>query len=230
MSFIERRWRPRKRMTRDQLLGIANYLTYARIAMVPVVVLAMAFIHDDQSHRLGMNVFLSWFSMLLFTVAQASDIVDGHYARKYGIVSSFGKFVDPLADKLMALAVLIMLVEMNRIAAWIVILLIAREVTITALRGIAAAEGIEIAASDWGKKKTIVQSIAIGALMIHYPFWRIDPHQFGLFLTGVTVIVSIGSGVHYAWIFFREVMAAGDEGVDDGKDETSDKVDKTDLN
>ncbi len=213
MSFIERRFRPRKRMTTDQLLGIANYLTYARIAMVPVVVLVMSFIHDAQVGRVGVNVFLSWTAAIVFTLAQLSDVVDGHYARKYGIVSSFGKFVDPLADKLMAMSVLIMLVEMNRIAAWIVVLLIAREVTITALRGVAASEGIEIAASDWGKKKTIVQSIAIAALMIHYPFWGMNPHQIGMFVTGITMIFSIGSGVHYAWMFFREAMAEDGEGV-----------------
>jgi len=206
MSFIERKWRPRKRLTSDHLLGIANYLTYARIAIVPVVLVLMSGINDFRPDRQSVNLLLSWLSMALFTVAQISDVVDGYYARKYGVVSSFGKFVDPLADKLMSMSILIMLIPLHRIAAWIVVVLIAREVTITALRGIAASEGVEIAASDWGKKKTIIQSIALGGLLAHYPFWRINPQMIGLYLIWATLVISTGSGVHYVWTFYREVV------------------------
>lgn len=206
MSHMERRWRPRRPLTRDQLLGIANYLTYSRIAIVPVVVVLMAMIHDTDLRQVGLNRLLSWLTMGLFTVAQLSDAVDGYYARKYGVVSSFGKFIDPLADKLLSMSVLIMLVELGRIDAWMVVLLIAREVTVTALRGIAASEGIEISASEWGKKKTFLQSFALGALLVHYSFWGIDSRFIGLVLIWGTLFVSVGSGIHYVFAFFREVL------------------------
>ncbi len=205
MSFVERRWRPRRPLTRDQLLGIANYLTYARIAIVPLVVLLMMGINDF-SNRLVTNEFLSWLSALLFIAAMISDVVDGYYARKYGVVSSFGKFIDPLADKLLSMTVLIMLIPLKRIAAWMVVLLIAREVTITALRSIAASEGVEIAASDWGKKKTAIQTCALAALMIHYPFWGLHPRPVGLVLLWGTLAISLGSGIHYVFKFFEEVL------------------------
>ena len=208
MAFMERRWRPRKPLTTDQLLGIANYLTYGRIAIVPVVVLLTMGINDLRTDRLAWNLLLSWLAMAFFTVAMISDVIDGHYARKFGVISSFGKFIDPLADKLLSMSSLIMLIPLHRVAAWIVVILIAREVTITALRGIAATEGIEIAASDWGKRKTLIQAVAIGALLAHYPFWRIDPHRFGTFLIWLTLVVSMGSGIHYVWVFFREVMSS----------------------
>lgn len=208
MSFMERRRRPRKPLTKDQLLGIANYLTYGRIAIVPVVVLLTMGINDLRADRLAWNLLLSWLAMAFFTVAMISDVIDGYYARKFGVISSFGKFIDPLADKLLSMSSLIMLIPLHRIAAWIVVVLIAREVTITALRGIAATEGIEIAASDWGKKKTFIQAVAIGSLLAHYPFWTINPQRLGTFLIWLTLVVSAGSGIHYVWVFFREVMSS----------------------
>lgn len=206
MPFMERRWKPRRPLTRDQLLGIANYLTYSRIAIVPVVVLLMMGIDDTVLHRLGWSRLLSWLAMFFFTVAQISDVVDGIYARKYGVISSFGKFIDPLADKLLSMSVLIMLIPLQRVAAWMVVLLIAREVTITAIRGVAASEGIEISASDWGKKKTLFQAFSLAALLIHYPFWGIQPRSIGLVLLGITLLISVGSGIHYIVAFFSEVL------------------------
>lgn len=200
------RRRRRKPLTKDQLLGIANYLTYGRIAMVPFVVVVMMMIHDESPLKAWMH-FLSWLAMGLFAVAQISDVVDGYYARKYGVVSSFGKFIDPLADKLMSMSILIMLIPLQRIESWIVAVLIAREVSITALRSVAASEGIEIAASDWGKKKTLIQSFAMGALLIHYPFWGVNPHKVGTVLLWMTLVISLGSGLHYIVTFFGEVLS-----------------------
>ncbi len=214
MSFIEKRLSSRKPLTRDQLLGIANYLTYARIAMVPVVVLVMMGINDAFPAREALNRFLSWLAMILFVTAQSSDIVDGYYARKYGIVSVFGKFIDPLADKLLSISILIMLVPLGRVSAWVVVILMARETTITALRGIAAAEGIEISASDWGKAKTIIQSIALGFLLVHYPVGPIQVRAIALALLWMTVGISLVSGVHYIMTFFREVVQDKEKDAD----------------
>lgn len=212
-AFIARRWKPRKPLTKDQLKGIANYLTYARIAIVPVVVFVMMQIRPEDGAPFYWNRFLSWTAMVLFTIAQVSDVVDGYYARKYGIVSSFGIFLDPLADKLLSMSVLIMLIPLNRIAAWIVVVLIAREVTITALRGIASAEGIEISASDLGKKKTLIQAFALGALLVYYPFWGLRPKVVGEVLLWLTLVMSVGSMIHYLISFFREVFQQQKEKV-----------------
>ena len=203
---MEHRRRSRKPLTTDQMLGIANYLTYARMAVVPVVVLVMMGMNDHVPYHYLVNRVLSWTAMALFAVTQASDAVDGYYARKYGVVSSFGKFMDPLADKLLSMSVFIMLVSLQRVSAWMVVLLMAREVSVTALRGIAASEDIEIAASDWGKKKTFLQSFALGALLIHYPFWGIHPRAVGVVLLWGTIVISVGSGIHYVSGFFKEVL------------------------
>ncbi len=206
MSFMERRRRPRRPLTKDQLLGIANYLTYGRIAIVPVVVLLTMGINEENTRRTALNHFLSWAAMALFAIAQLSDVVDGYYARKYGVISSFGKFIDPLADKLLSMSALIMLIPLQRIAAWMVVLLIARETIITALRSIAASEGIEIAASDWGKRKTAIQAFAIGFLLVDYPLGAFDTRLVGLVLVWLTLIISVGSGIHYGWVFFKEIF------------------------
>lgn len=212
MPFMERR-RKRRPLTREHLLGIANYLTYSRIAIVPVVVLLMMGINDFHLHHVMRNKWLSWIAMWIFTIAQLSDVVDGYYARKYDIVSSFGKFIDPLADKLLSMSILIMLIPLHRVAAWMVVLIMAREVTITALRSIAASEGIEIAASDWGKKKTLIQSFALGALLIHYPFWGLNPRPIGMLLLWLTLLISLGSGIHYVIAFFGEILEKKDTKV-----------------
>ena len=205
---MERHRRRRPPLTRDQLLGIANYLTYGRIVVVAIVVLLLLWINDQDPLLLKRNLLFSWISTILITLAGISDAVDGHYARKYGVVSSFGKFLDPLADKLLSISVLIMFVQLGRISAWIVVLFVARDVTITALRSMAVAEGIEISASWLGKRKTLIQTIALGFLSAHYPIpiLNLDPHAIGLSLIWVTLFVSLGSGLHYFWAFFSEVL------------------------
>ena len=206
MAFTERRWKPRRPLTIDQLKGRANYLTYGRIALVPIIIFCMYGIDDFDPKRLSFNEFLSWVSMILFAVAMISDMVDGYYARKYGVVSSFGKFIDPLADKLLSMSVSIMLVALHRLPAWIVILLIARDVTVTSLRSISASEGMVLAASDWGKKKTLAQSFGLCFLLVHYPLAHFNVEKIGIILLWLTVLISIGSGAHYVVTFFREVL------------------------
>ena len=205
MSFIERKRRARP-ITREQLLALPNLLTYGRIAVVPLVVLLMLGINDADPSSLRLNQFLGWVTTLVLTAAGISDIVDGYYARKYGATSSFGKFLDPLADKLIAFAILIMLIPLRRLAAWVVVILMTRDITITALCSLAVGEGLEISASEWGKRKTLMQNFAMGFLLIHYPFHEIQCHQVGMILIGMTLFISVGSGLHYIWTFFSEVL------------------------
>lgn len=199
-------------LTGRQMLGWANYVTYGRIAIVPVLVGFLYWINPAKDlswfKPTGFNVFLSWFCALLFVATALTDLVDGYLARRGhgGGSSVFGKFIDPLADKLLSTAVFIMLVELGWLGAWVAILLIARDIVITAIRAMAMGEGLVIAASDWGKKKTALQSCAITALLIHYPFWGLNPVATGRVLIWLTLIVSIGSAIHYIWVFFRAVL------------------------
>ncbi len=99
-----------------------------------------------------------------------------------------------------------MLIPMQRLSAWIAIILISREIAITALRGMAISEGIIIAASQWGKRKSLIETFALIALLVYYPFWQIQFAAIGKVLIGLTMIISLGSGVHYIWCFFSEVL------------------------
>lgn len=206
MTWLERRRERRKRLKPEQMLGLANYLTYGRIAMVPVFILLLYLISPADQVPRRSDIILSWVTLGLFVLSGLSDIVDGYIARRWNTSSVFGKFLDPLADKLLSATFLIMLIPLRRVAAWIVVLLICREIAVTAIRGMAAAEGVVIAASEWGKRKTVMMSCALGALIIHYPFWGVDPHLVGTVLIYFTVIISLGSGIHYIWSFLAEIL------------------------
>ena len=113
-------------------------------------------------------------------MAGATDFLDGYLARRHSQVSRFGKFLDPLADKLLVSAALIMLIPLGRVPAWMAVLIVGRELTVTGLRGLAAAEGIILAADRWGKAKTALQMAALTALIFHYPFLSINFQSLGL--------------------------------------------------
>jgi CDP-diacylglycerol--glycerol-3-phosphate 3-phosphatidyltransferase len=171
----------------------ANIITVARILMIPVVV---AFLFDP-SPWAGMT------AMVLFVVAAVSDVIDGWLARRYEQVSIVGAFLDPLADKLMVMAVMVMLIPHDRIPAWLVVLLLARELVITGLRGLASAEGIIISASAGGKYKTAYQMTALSFLLIHYEYQGIDCHTVGLWLMYLSTAISLWSGWDYCWEFSK---------------------------
>jgi len=133
-------------------MNLPNKLTIIRMVLiVPFVVLLLA----------GFD----WIALAIFIVASLTDMLDGKIARKYNLVTNFGKFMDPIADKLLVCAAMIVLVEMNRIPSWIVVIIIGREFVINGFRLIASDNGVVIAASYWGKFKTVFQMIMI-CLMI----------------------------------------------------------------
>jgi len=189
---------------RKEYFNLPNYLTLGRIALIPVVMVLMTQISPLQD--VEYNFMMGIISSFVFILAGVSDLIDGYYARKYKINSVFGKYFDPLADKLMILAVMIMLIPLERVPAWIVVVFLAREFTITALRGIATAEGLVIPADQWGKKKTLLQNISLVALMIHYPLIGIDSQKFGWIVLLLALIVAIGSGLNYVYRFSREIL------------------------
>nr|WP_263429310.1 CDP-diacylglycerol--glycerol-3-phosphate 3-phosphatidyltransferase [Nannocystis pusilla] len=149
---------------------------------------------------------------LLFTVASLLDLIDGWLARRSGLVTVFGKFVDPLADKIMVAAVLVYLVMDDRAPAWLVVLLLTREFYINGLRSLASSENIIIAASAGGKAKTAFQLTGISFLLMHYRYRlpgieeALDFNRVGLVLLGLSVFVSIISAVDYTF-GFREALA-----------------------
>ncbi len=139
-------------------MNLANKVTMVRFLLVPVFVLII-------------SLFNGWFADLLaglvFIVASCTDFIDGHIARSRGLVTTFGKFMDPLVDKILVTAAMVALVAMARIPAWVVIVILAREFAITGLRTVAVSEGVVIAASKLGKWKTTFQMVAIALLLLY---------------------------------------------------------------
>lgn len=138
-------------------MNLPNKLTILRVLMIPFFVLFMLTDLGGSASK--------WIALVLFITASLTDLLDGHIARKYNLVTNFGKFMDPLADKLLVCAAMICLVEMQKIPAWIVIIIISREFIISGFRLIASDNGRVIAASYWGKFKTTFQMVMI-CLMI----------------------------------------------------------------
>ena len=164
-------------------MSLANKITIVRIMLVPIF---MALLLSDFPYS-------NFIAALIFIVAASTDTVDGYIARKRNEVTTFGKFIDPLADKILVTAALVILVEMGKISSIVAIIIITREFIITGFRVIAASEGIVIAASWWGKAKTIIQIIAIVAIILdNIPFkWIGIPFdRIALILAVVITIIS----------------------------------------
>ncbi|MCF6463280.1 CDP-diacylglycerol--glycerol-3-phosphate 3-phosphatidyltransferase [Clostridium sp. Cult1] len=170
-------------------MNLANKITLLRVLMIP---LFMIILLSDFSNN-------TYIAALIFTIASATDGIDGYIARSRGQVTTFGKFIDPLADKLLVSTALISLVQLGKVPAWIVVIIIAREFTITGFRIIAASEGITIAASSLGKIKTITQLIAIISLLIdNFPF-RLINFSFDIIMLYISLFFTVVSGVDYLY-------------------------------
>ena len=143
-------------------MNLPNKLTVLRICMIPFFVAALLYENGaDQTMRIIANV--------IFITASLTDLLDGKIARKYGLVTNFGKFMDPLADKLLVGSALICLIQLGQLPAWVVIVIISREFIISGFRLVAADNGIVIAASYWGKFKTVFQMTAVVLLIFNIP-------------------------------------------------------------
>ena len=158
-----------------------------------------------------MNFWAGW----VYTAATITDALDGYLARKRGLVSVVGKFLDPLADKLLVMATLVLMVGMGRVPAWIVVVILARELSISMLRMIASSEGVVIAAGEGGKAKTALQMVAVLFLMLHHrylvDFWFVerwvDFNVAGLWLLYLSVFFAITSAGEYVKLFVEAVYA-----------------------
>lgn len=174
--------------------NLPNLLTGIRILAIPVVVVLLFF----------PGPVASFLGAVVFALAGATDFLDGFFARRQRLTSKFGKFMDPLADKLLVTAALIMLIPLERVPAWMAFVIIGRELAVTGLRGLAAADGIILAPDRWGKTKTLVQMVALTCLILHYPYQAVDFQRVGIALLWVALIVTVASGVGYFLAFFRQ--------------------------
>ncbi|GHH96593.1 CDP-diacylglycerol--glycerol-3-phosphate 3-phosphatidyltransferase [Neobacillus kokaensis] len=182
-------------------MNIPNKITVSRILLIPLFLLVMLVPLDwGIIHLLGADIPVTHFiGAIIFIIASTTDWIDGHYARKYNLVTNMGKFLDPLADKLLVSSALIVLVELNDVYApsWIVIIIISREFAVTGLRLLLAGEGEVVAANMLGKIKTWAQIIAISDILLHNIIFALIPFRFDILALWVALIFTIWSGWDY---------------------------------
>lgn len=182
---------------RREVVNLPNGITIGRLFLIPPVLVLMG---SDETWR---NVSAS----LLFATASGLDVLDGYLARRQGLVTVFGKFVDPLADKLMAMAVMIYLVALDALAPWIVVIMLGRDLYINGLRQISAERGVVIAAGSGGKVKTAIQLIGLCCVLVRARFEipgvpiALDFTWIGLALIYIAVVLSITSAIQYTFGF-----------------------------
>jgi CDP-diacylglycerol--glycerol-3-phosphate 3-phosphatidyltransferase len=180
-------------------LNLANRITLLRIFLVPLIMFFLLVKLDLPPIRIEdfEITYNQIIATLIFIIAASSDGLDGYIARKHKTVTNLGKLLDPLADKLLIAAVLISLVEMDKLDAWVAIVIIAREFAVTGLRQVALLDGKVMAASRWGKWKTGIQITAIIALLVNnFPFAFIG-FRFDLVAVWAAAIITVYSGIDY---------------------------------
>src|SRR5690625_1204316 len=180
-------------------MNLPNKITMSRIFLIPIFIIILSIPMDWGEWSIGTTTLpvTHFIGGLIFLIASLTDWLDGYYARKYNLVTNMGKFLDPLADKLLVSAAFILLVELGLAPAWIVILIISREFAVTGLRLVAAGEGIVLAASNMGKLKTVSQILAIALLLLHnFPFSYIGI-PIDIIVLYIALILTVWSGVEY---------------------------------
>jgi CDP-diacylglycerol--glycerol-3-phosphate 3-phosphatidyltransferase len=197
---------PRRRTLANDALSLPNLLTMARVAAIPFFVWLL----DTPTPVRG------FWACMVFTAAAITDVLDGYLARKLGVVSVLGKFLDPLADKLIVMAALVWLVPMGRVPPWVVVLLLGREFAVMGLRSVAASEGVVISAGQEGKTKTALQMIGIVALVLGYPYHLsylgidlgvVNLARVGCMLVVLSLLFSFASAAQYVRLFAAAVDA-----------------------
>lgn len=194
----------RRKAFREDVLNLPNVLTMGRVVMIPVVLWYLTRGTPESAY------IAAW----LYGAAAVTDLLDGYLARKRNLVSVFGKFLDPLADKLLVMATLVYMVQLGRIAPWIVVVLLGRELSVTSLRSIASSEGVVIAAGETGKWKAALQMVGVLGLVLHFrfpvvPFWPegVDLNLCGQWLILLSMVFSVSSAVEYVRLFVLAVEA-----------------------
>jgi CDP-diacylglycerol--glycerol-3-phosphate 3-phosphatidyltransferase len=183
---------------RERFWNLPNSITMVRTAAVPILLLLLLPVFRSPT---GARV-IAW----CFIIAAVTDLLDGWLARRGQMVTHIGKLLDPLAGKLIVTTALVVLLAIDWIplwATWMVVVIVGRELAVTALRGIASAGGQVMAAGPAGKIKAVAQNFAIGALLFHYPTLGLPAHEIGLTLLALATALTLVSGYSYFAAYFR---------------------------
>ena len=181
---------------KKRVFNLPNAITMLRVGIIPVLFFLL--LSPDST---GSLVIAG-----IFVIAALTDLLDGYIARRYQIVTTMGKFLDPIADKLVVNTAMILMIPIGRIPAWIVAIIIIRDFTVDGIRTIASSEGVIIGSSRLAKQKTLCQVFAVTALMIHYPFLGADAHLVGIAILYVALFLTLYSGLDYLVKFFNEIF------------------------
>ena len=182
-------------ISRHETFNLPNTITLLRISVVPFLFILL----------LSPGEFWSLILAILFVIASITDFFDGYIARKYQMITTMGKFLDPIADKIMVNTAMILMIPIGRIPAWIVAITIIRDLIVDVIRSIASSEGIYIQASTLGKQKTVAQIIAVTALIIHYSIFGINAHAVGMVILYIALVLTIFSGFDYFIKLYRNI-------------------------
>jgi len=183
-------------ISRRETFNLPNTITLMRISVVPFLFILLS----------DPGEFWSLVIAGLFVVASITDFFDGYIARKYHMITTMGKFLDPIADKIIVNTAMILMIPIGRIPAWIVAITIIRDLIVDVIRSIASSEGIYIQASILGKQKTVTQIIAVTALIIHYSIFGINAHIVGTMVLYIALFLTIYSGIDYFIKLYKSVV------------------------
>ena len=187
-------------ISKHETFNLPNTITLLRIGIVPFLFILL----------LEPSEFWSLILAILFVIASITDVFDGYFARKYNLITTMGKFLDPIADKLIINTAMILMIPIGRIPAWIVAITIIRDLIIDVIRSIASSEGYYIQASILGKQKTLAQNIAVTALMINFSIFGVNAHDVGMVILYIALFLTIYSGVDYFIKFYQTTLQKKD--------------------
>ena len=185
-----------EKLNPQQILSLPNGITILRILAIPLILVLLFYM--GRGYQL--------LTALLFLGAAVTDTIDGYIARRRGMVTTLGKFLDPLADKLLIVTALIALIPAREISVWMVIIIVGREIAITGLRGIAVSQGIVISASTLGKYKTVFEVASIFFLILNGSYFSINFRSIGLVLLWVALGIAVISAVDYFKKFLKSII------------------------
>ncbi len=183
-----------EKLNRQQILNLPNGVTIIRVLAIPFILILL--FYTGKGYQL--------FTALLFLLAAVTDTLDGYLARRRGMVTTLGKFLDPLADKLLIVTALIALIPAREIPVWMVIIIVGREIAITGLRGIAVSQDIIISASTLGKYKTVFEVASIVLLILNGSYFSVNFRPMGMVFLWIALGIAVISGVDY----FRRYLKA----------------------
>ena len=183
-------------ISKHETFNLPNTITLLRISIVPFLFILL----------LEPGEFWSLILAILFVIASITDVFDGYFARKYNLITTMGKFLDPIADKLIINTAMILMIPIGRIPAWIVAITIIRDLIVDVIRSIASSEGYYIQASSLGKQKTLAQNIAVTALMINFSIFGVNAHDVGMVILCIALFLTIYSGFDYFIKFYKTTL------------------------